>query len=136
MYIILISILPALVPLAFVLYYALHPVMCPDCGDTLPIFGSPWKKTRRMWWEGGYRCTRCGCETNMAGQKVTADTPPAPFPTLQFALLAVGLLLGVGLATTLIRTGRAVAATPARAVIAAPLVIDLPQQAPTAVPVN
>jgi hypothetical protein len=133
MYINLICILPALVPLAFLIYLALHPVKCPDCGDTLPIFGSPWKKTRRMWWEGGYRCTRCGCETNMAGQKVTADTPPAPFPTLQFALLAVGLLLGIGLATTLICSG---AATPAPAAIAAPPVIDLPLQAPAAAPVN
>jgi len=132
---ILISILPAFVPLAFLIYLALHPVKCPDCGDTLPIFGSPWKKTRRMWWEGGYRCTRCGCETNMAGQKVTADTPPAPFPTLQFALLAVGLLLGIGLAATLILTGRAVAATP-RAVIAQEPVMDIPQQAPAAAQVK
>ena len=131
MYIILISILPLLVPLAFLIYLALHPVKCPDCGDTLPIFGSPWKKTRRMWWEGGYRCARCGCETNMAGQKVTADTPPAPFPTLQFALLAVGLLLGVGL----IRTALAVAATPAPTVVADPPVAVLPQQSPAA-PVN
>jgi hypothetical protein len=135
MYIILISILPALVPLAFLIYLALHPVKCPDCGDTLPIFGSPWKKTRRMWWEGGYRCTRCGCETNMAGQEVTADTPPAPFPTLQFALLAVGLLLGIGLASSLIRAGLAVAATPP-AVIAAEPVMDIPQQAPAAAQVK
>ena len=34
---ILISMLPLLVPLAFVLYYALRPVKCPDCGETLPI---------------------------------------------------------------------------------------------------
>ena len=137
MYIILISILPLLVPLAFVLYYALHPVKCPDCGDTLPIVCSPFKRTRRMWRSGGYLCTRCGCETNMAGQKVTADTPPAPFPTLQCILLAVGLLLGVGLATSLIRTGRAVAARPARAAaIAAPPVVVDPQQAPAAAPVN
>lgn len=137
MYIILISILPLLVPLAFLLYFALHPVQCPDCGDTLPIVCSPFKRTRRMWLAGGYLCARCGCETNMAGQKVTADTPPAPFPTLQCALLAIGLLLGAGLATTLIRSGRAVAAaTPAPTVAAAPPVIDLPQSAPAAAPVK
>ena len=135
MYIILISILPLLVPLAFVLYYALHPVKCPDCGDTLPIPGSPFKKTRRMWREGGYLCARCGCETNMAGQKVTADTAPAPFPTLQFTLLAVALLVGVGLATSLIRAGLAVAATPP-AVIAEEPVVELPQQAPAVGPVR
>jgi len=129
MYIILISILPALVPLAFLIYFALHRIKCPDCGDTLPILYSPFKRTRRMWLAGGYLCARCGCETNMAGQKVTADTPPAPFPTLQCALLAVGLLLGAGLATSLIRTGLAVAATPP-AVIADPPVIEPFQQAP------
>src|SRR5205823_1457053 len=86
---ILISLLPLLVPFAFLLYYALRPVKCPDCGDTLPTIYSPFKKTRRMWRAGGYLCARCGCETNMAGQKVTADTPPAPFPTLQCAVLAV-----------------------------------------------
>ena len=90
-----------------------------------------------MWLAGGYLCARCGCETNMAGQKVTADTPPAPFPTLQCVLLAVGLLVGAGLATSLIRAGRAVAARPAPAAIAAPpAVVDLPQQAPDAAPVN
>jgi DNA-directed RNA polymerase subunit RPC12/RpoP len=136
MYIILISILPLLVPLAIVLYFALHPVKCPDCGDTLPIFYSPFKRTRRMWRAGGYLCARCGCETNMAGQKVTADTPPAPFPTLQCALLAVGLLVGAGLAATLIRAGRAVAARPAPAAIAAPPVVDLPLQTPALAPVN
>jgi len=96
---ILISLLPLLVPLAFLLYQAFHRVNCPDCGETLPLFYSPFKKTRRMWRAGGYLCARCGCETNMAGQRVTADTPPAPFPTptLQWALLAVFLLIGVGL---------------------------------------
>jgi len=134
---ILLSISPLLVPLAFVLYYALHPVKCPDCGDTLPLFGSPFKKTRRMWRAGGYLCARCGCETTMAGQKVTADTPPASFPTLQWALLAVGLLVGVGLGASLVLAGRAaVAATPAPVAIAAPPVVVLPQQAPAVAPVN
>jgi hypothetical protein len=66
---------------------------------------------------------------------VTADTPPAPFPTLQFALLAVGLLLGIGLASSLIRAGLAVAATPP-AVIAEEPVMDVPQQAPAAAQVK
>ena len=69
----------------------------------------------------------------MAGQKVTADTPPAPFPTLQCALLAVFLLIGVGLVTSLIVVG---AATPPPEAIAAPPVVELPQQAPAGVPVN
>lgn len=124
------SMAPFLVALAFVLFLALRRVKCPDCGDPLPIFYSPFKKTRRMWRAGGYLCPRCGCETDMAGRKVTADTPPAPFPTLHWALLAVILLVGVGLAAggTLISS-----AVPAVAV-AAPPVVELPQQAPAAAP--
>jgi hypothetical protein len=122
------SMAPLLVPLAFVLFLTLRSVKCPDCGDPLPLFYSPFQKTRRMWRAGGYLCPRCGCETDMAGRKVTADTPPAAFPTLQWALLAVLLLVGVGLAAggMLIRS-----AVPAVAV-AAPPVVELPQQAPAA----
>ena len=117
----------------FFLFHALHRVKCPDCGETLPPFLSPLKKTRRMWREGGYLCARCGCETNTAGQKVTADTPPAPFPTLQWAVLAVLLLIGVGLAATLIVVGDR---APVAAVVADPPVIALPPQAPAMDPVN
>jgi len=131
---ILISMLPLLVPLAFVLYYALHPVKCPDCGDALPIIYSPFKKTRRMWRAGGYLCARCGCETNMAGQKVTADTPPAPFPTFQWAVLAVSLLVGVALAATLTFGGLAAVAAP-QVIAASPAVVP-PLQAPAVAPVN
>lgn len=121
-----------LVPFAFLLFQAFRRVKCPDCSETLPVFYSPFKKSRRMWRAGGYLCARCGCETNMAGQKVSADTPPAPFPTLQWALLAIGLLAGVGLGASLIVVG---AATPPPAA-AAPPVVELPQQAPAVVPVN
>ena len=130
---ILISMLPLLVPLVFFLYYALYTVNCPDCGETLPLFYSPFKKTHRMWLAGGYLCARCGCETNMAGQKVTADTPRAPFPTLQCVSLAVLLLIGVGLGGLIVGGERA----PAPPVIdAPPPVIALPPQVPAAVPVN
>jgi hypothetical protein len=92
-----------LVPLAILLCNALRPVKCPDCGAALPVVYSPFEKTRRMWRAGGYLCARCGCETDMAGQKVTAETPPAPFPALHWALLAVGVLLGVGLICVILR---------------------------------
>jgi DNA-directed RNA polymerase subunit RPC12/RpoP len=136
---ILISMLPLLVPFAFLLFGAFRRVKCPDCGETLPLFYSPFKKTRRMWRAGGYLCTRCGCETNTAGQKVTADMPPAPFPALQCALLAVFLLIGVGLAASLIVVGeRAGAAAVAAPPVVAdpPAVIALPAQGPAAAPVN
>ena len=62
MEIMLISMLPLLVPILFLLYFALRVVKCPDCGETLPVLYSPMKKTRRMWRAGGYLCARCGCE--------------------------------------------------------------------------
>jgi hypothetical protein len=98
--ILLISMLPMLVPFVFLIVYGVgRAPQCPDCGSTLPVWVSPFKKTRRMWRAGGFLCARCGCETDFAGQKVTAATPPAPFPTLQWALLAVLLLIGAGLVT-------------------------------------
>jgi hypothetical protein len=136
--IILISMLPLFVPIAFLLFAAIRRVNCPDCGDTLPVIYSPFKKTRRMWRAGGYLCGRCGCETNMAGQKVTADMPPAPFPVLQCGLAAVFFLVGVGLVASLLVVGEWVAAPPA--VAAPPLVVApppvIPPLPPAAAPVN
>jgi hypothetical protein len=135
--IILISMLPLLVPFAFLLFQALRRVKCPVCGDTLPLLVSPFKKTRRMWRAGGYLCARCGCETNATGQKVTAVTPPAPFPTLHCALAAVFLLIGFGLAlATLIVVGER---APGATVVAAPPVVPviaIPPQVRAAAPVN
>jgi DNA-directed RNA polymerase subunit RPC12/RpoP len=125
----LIALLPALVPFAFILYHALRAVKCPDCGATLPTLTSPLDKTRRMWRAGGYLCAQCGCETDLSGQKVTAKTPPVPFPTLQWALLAIALLVGVGLGAAGVLLGRTAAAAP---VLAAPVVTE-PIVAPPAV---
>ena len=130
---ILLSLLPFFAALAFVLVHALHRVKCPDCGDPLPVFYSPFKKTRRMWRADGYLCARCGCETNTAGQKVTADTPTSPFPTLQWILLAVFLVVGVGLAASVMHIGPVAAEPP---VVADPPAIVVPQQVPAVPPVN
>lgn len=89
--------LPLLFVLVIVFSQAVRRVTCPDCGDPMPIFYSPLRKTRRMWRAGGYLCSRCGCETNIAGQKVTADTPAAPFPTRSVSMMAAALLVGIGL---------------------------------------
>jgi len=118
---------PFLAALAFVLFHARRRVACPDCGDRLPALCSPFRKTRRMWRAGGYLCPRCGCETDAAGQKVTAATPPAPFPTRQWVLLAVLLAAGVGLGASVILIGPGEAAPPP---------VAAPQQAPAAAPVN
>lgn len=128
------SVLPFLAALAFVLVHARRRVECPDCGDPLPVFCSPLKKTRRMWRAGGYLCARCGCEADAAGRKVTADTPPAPVPTLQWAALAVSLLVGVGLAASVTLIAPAAGVPPVAG--AAPPAAVLPQQAPAVAPVN
>lgn len=49
---------------------------CPDCKEVLPIIQSPFTKTKRQWFEGGYLCRNCGCETNLAGEKVASGTGP------------------------------------------------------------
>ena len=122
------SMLPLLVPLAFMAIHGLKSVHCPDCGESFPQFQDPFKKTRRMWRAGGYLCANCGCETDATGRKVTADTPPAPFPVLQTSLLAVALVIGVGLASCIFFVGRRAPAAP---MVAAPaIVIDIPRQAP------
>ncbi|MEQ1824498.1 MAG: hypothetical protein ABL921_01060 [Pirellula sp.] len=94
-----IIIIPALFLITFFVIFVLlrRPGACPECGDALPIFQSPFTKTRRQWLVGGYVCQRCGCATNMAGQKVTADSPPARFPIVTACLLLVAMLGGVGL---------------------------------------
>src|SRR5262245_58335603 len=93
----LIPLSPLLVSLGFVLWDALRSRDCPDCGAPLPIFYSPFRKTRRMWLAGGYLCSQCGCETDMAGRKVTAATPPAPFPVRHVVALVIVTLVGVGI---------------------------------------
>jgi hypothetical protein len=49
---------------------------CPDCAQPLSPFQSPFTKTKRMWFEGGYLCSHCGCEVSMDGQKVPFGTAP------------------------------------------------------------
>lgn len=72
--------IPFLAALAVVLVSARRPCACPDCGAPLPLVCSPLKKTRRMWLEGGCLCLQCGCETDTAGRKIEADTPPGRSP--------------------------------------------------------
>jgi hypothetical protein len=124
----LIPLSPLLVPLVFVLWYALRRRDCPDCGAVLPPFVLPSRKTRRMWRAGGYLCARCGCETDAAGRKVTADTPLPPFPARQWAVLGILLLIGAGLAAS----GMYAAAMPAPPAVARPEQPPLPVAPPPA----
>jgi hypothetical protein len=117
--------LPFFVVFTVVFFGGARRVSCPDCGSRLPMLIAPWKKTHRMWMAGGYLCPQCGCETNMAGVKVTADTPAAPFPWARVMVLAIALLSGVGLIgfeTLLARPlARAAVAPPQRIPATAPL---------------
>jgi DNA-directed RNA polymerase subunit RPC12/RpoP len=133
-----IVLLPFLVALVVVLSSALRPVACPDCGAPLPALLSPFRKTRRMWREGGYLCARCGCETDTAGRKVTADTQLPPFPARQWAVVGILLLIGAGLAASGMYAGAMPAPltdAPAPPAVARPEQPPLPV-APPAAPVN
>jgi hypothetical protein len=119
--------LPFLVAWVVVLSSALRPVACPDCGAPLPALMSPLRKTRRMWRAGGSLCARCGCETDAAGRKVTADTPLPPSPARQWAVLGILLLIGAGLAAG----GMYAAAMPAPPAAApSPPAVARPEQPP------
>ena len=84
----------SLIPFAFFFIWLFFVGMgrgkvCPDCGKPLSFFQSPFTKTWRQWVEGGYLCQNCGCETDMAGRKVAAGTPPK----------TRSLVVGIGLLT-------------------------------------
>lgn len=105
-----------------------RPGTCPECGDALPKFQSPLTKTRRQWLAGGYVCQRCGCETNLAGRKVTVDSHAARFPIVQVCLLFVAMLGGAGLFGVLIRQ-------PIGVLLAKPSMNQVAAEAPRAAPV-
>jgi hypothetical protein len=117
---------------------------CPDCGALLSGFQSPLTKTRRQWIEGGYLCQQCGCEADLAGHKVTANTPSAQIPTTRWALPALAAVVGVGLAALGIRWAAVVVGPPmvaappivATSPIVAPPLIEPPQEAPAMPPGN
>ncbi len=118
-------ILPALLPFMILVPWLLlrRPASCLECGDALPLFQSPLTKTRRQWFAGGYVCQRCGCETNLAGQKLTADSPPARFPIVKVCWLFVAMLGGAGLFSVMLAKpvpNHAVAEAPLASPVLAP----------------
>ena len=62
---------------------------CPDCHKPLSLIQSPLTKTMRQWFEGGYVCQNCGCESDIAGMKVQAGTDP----NRRSIITGIGLLL-------------------------------------------
>ncbi len=65
----------ALIPWLFFLV-ARRSKDCPDCNKPLPQIQSPLTMTKRQWFEGGYVCRNCGCEADIAGNKVPAGVGP------------------------------------------------------------
>ncbi len=89
------ALFPFLILFLFAAMQARRQVNCPRCDARFSSFSSPFKKTRRMWREGGYLCAECGCETDLAGNEVTAGTPvKSQYVSLVIALLLAGLGLG------------------------------------------
>jgi len=77
---------------------------CPDCGDVLPSIQSPFKKTSRQWFEGGYLCPKCGCEADLAARKVPEGAGPSVTSILHgIALLALVTIPALILLTLLFR---------------------------------
>lgn len=74
----LLPLIPFLLFFAFLPWGTQRRVNCPQCGARLPVLQSPWTKSRRQWMEGGYRCQRCGCETNLAGEPVSPEQRVPP----------------------------------------------------------
>lgn len=71
---VMIALAPFAILFAILLYGVMRRVNCPGCGARLYGLQSPFTKTRRQWLEGGYLCSRCGCETDLAGRKVENGT--------------------------------------------------------------
>ena len=125
--------------LIFFFVFAQRPPNCPDCGRLLnrsqPFRTATW----RQWFEGGYLCQNCGCETTLAGEKVAPGTGPRTRSVVRGVLLVTVI---VGAAPVLIffllsqsAVAPALVATPAALVaappdIAAPPVVADPPIAP------
>ena len=72
---------------------------CPDCAKPLDLFQSPFTKTKRQWFEGGYLCRHCGCESDTSGRKVSSETAPNPRRLIIGLALTLipAVVLGIGL---------------------------------------
>ena len=77
---------------------------CPDCGKPLPSIQSPFTKTKRQWFEGGYMCGGCGCEADTAGNKVADGAAPKRMSIITgIGLLALAAVPAIILLTALFR---------------------------------
>ncbi len=49
---------------------------CPSCRRQLPLWYTPWNRTRRQWVKGGYYCQQCQIEVDLQGNRVSEDESP------------------------------------------------------------
>ena len=78
-------------------------IACPNCETPLSRIQSPLTKTRRQWWEGGYVCQSCGCESDRAGNRVPAGTAPQRRSIITgIALLAIVAIPALILAVAIV----------------------------------
>jgi hypothetical protein len=76
---------------------------CLDCGVPLPSFQSPRTKTKRQWFDGGFLCRHCGCESDVSGNKVSPGTPPKRRSIFMgVALVALAAIPGVAMLLALL----------------------------------
>ena len=82
--------LPFVIFFLWLFVFGMRRLPCPDCGNVPSVIPSPLTKTKRQWIEGGSRCTHCGCESDISGNKVVTDTPPKP-RSIYLAIASVAL---------------------------------------------
>ena len=121
-----------LVFFAFLFAFVHRPRSCPDCGRSLNRSQSFRTVTWRQWFEGGFLCQDCGCETTLANEKVAPGTGPRTSSVVRGVLLvtltvgAVPVLLYFLLSQSAVAPQAALVATPPALVAAPPVVADPP----------
>jgi hypothetical protein len=83
-----IALFPFVLFFAWLYFFGMgHRKPCPDCNKPLPLIQSPFTKSKRQWFEGGYICRNCGCETSLAGDKVVSGLGARPGFAVRSVLL-------------------------------------------------
>ena len=116
---------------------------CPDCGRSLTR-SQPFRTvTWRQWFEGGFLCQNCGCETTLANEKVAPGTGPRTRSVIRGVLLVTEIVGAVPVLMFFLMSQRAVTpalvATPAVVapspdIAAPPVIADPPLVAPLDAP--
>ena len=114
----------------FLFIFAHQKRSCPDCGQPLsrpqPLRTVTW----RQWFEGGFRCQNCGCETTLAGEKVAPGTGPRTSSVIRGVLLVTLIVGSAPVLLYFLLSQSAVAPQAALVATPPPIVVDAPAIAP------